>query len=250
MRVAVVTSEYLGGAKRAIIDGLGPKLVGIASVPTMPEQVRAWRHIRALMIYAGPGRFPALFFGAVATRLRRLLHAPSHLLREIAESKGVPFLAVRTLRDEQLRAWIRELRCDVVVSLQSHRVGRDLLNMPRLGWLNLHHGRLPDYRGVFSVFWAMSNREPVLYITAHQMGGALDCGPVIIEEPVVVPDGASVEAMEKTMWSRTPEVLLRAVARLEAGWLPDSRESEKGCYYTYPTWSDLRRAVSQGLRVH
>jgi folate-dependent phosphoribosylglycinamide formyltransferase PurN len=250
MRVVVVTSEHLSAAKSAIIDGLECRLVGIACVPTMPEQTRAWRHIRALAVYAGPRRLPTMFLHALASRLKRIYRRTSDMAQRTADSRGVAFLAVQTLQDPKLHAWIRELRCDLVVSLQSHRVPASLLAAPRLGWLNLHHGRIPDYRGVFSVFWAMSNREPLLYITAHLMGVAFDCGPVIVEAPVSVPEGASVEAMEKEMWKRSPEVVLRAVERLEEGSIPNVRWPEKGRYYTYPTWSDVRRALSHGLRVH
>ncbi len=253
MRVAVVSSDLLSPNKRAVVDGLGKRLVGIAAVSVVPSQVGLWRHVRLLAVYAGPSGWPRLALDAAGRRLMRTfgpIVCPERAwtLRELAHRAGVSFLHARDADDPELAHWLSALRPNLVVSLQSHRVPKRLIGIPEHGWLNLHHGRLPDYRGVFSVFWAMLHKEPVLYVTAHLMTQQIDRGPVIVERAMPIEAGASVAKMEERMWTESPNVLLEAVSRIESGEvLTDAREG--GSYFTYPTRTDLRKASSSGLKL-
>jgi formyl transferase-like protein len=255
VRIVVVTSDVLSDAKRRLIAGLGSRLVGLGVVPIVPRQVGFWRHTRSLAVVAGPAGLPGLAVTSVMSRVARSLSAlrvPGRLggVRGLARSVGVCCERAPGPGDPRLLAWLRRLDPDLIVSLQSHRVPPEALAVPRLGWLNLHHGRLPDFRGTFSVFWAMRQGEPVLYATAHLMGSQLDDGPVVVEEAVPVAPGASVAEMEAKMWAVSPRVLLKAVARLEADPALGGAESRgAGRYYTYPTRRDVQTARLAGLRV-
>jgi hypothetical protein len=224
-------------------------------VPIVPRQVGFWRHARSLAIVLGPAGVPALAATSVTSRVARCFAAlggGGRLagVRGLARAARVCCQRASGPGDPRLLAWMRRLRPDLVVSLQSHRVPEEALAVPRLGWLNLHHGRLPDFRGTFSVFWAMFHGEPVLYATAHVMGPRIDDGPVVIEEAVAVVPRASVPEMEAKMWAVSPQLLLAAVAHLETN--PDAATGGSrgtGRYYTYPTRGDVQAARLAGLRV-
>jgi len=255
VRVVIVTSDVLTEAKRRVAVGLAARLVGLGAVPVVPAQTGFWRHARALATVVGPAGIPDLAAASIMSRLARPLAA----LGLRGRSAGAPGLSrelcVSYRRgtgpgDSRLLSWMRELAPDLVVSLQSHRVPEDALAVPRLGWLNLHHGRLPEYRGTFSVFWAMRRAEPILCVTAHLMGPRFDDGPVIYEQNVPVIGGASVAEMEEIMWAASPDVLLAAVTRLEAAPEMAGQPSRgAGRYYSYPTRHDIREARLDGLRV-
>jgi Formyl transferase len=254
MRIALVTSSVLTRAKREIVAGIGARLVGIAMVPPAPAQVGFARHLRGLIVYGWPHDLHRLALASVARQLAAVLEplmrpAEPWTPRGLARRLDLPFLAVGTLSDPRLKSWLAGLKCDLVVSLQSHRVTPELLNLPRLGWLNLHHGRLPDYRGIFSVFWAMANNEPVLYVTAHLMNDTVDGGPVVIEQPVAVTAGATVDEMEARMWAETPAVALGALRLLEAGGQPSPQPRHGGRRYSYPRLVDMRAAWQNGVRL-
>ena len=209
-----------------------------------------WRHASSPASIVGPAGISALVLGSVITRLARPLAAlglplPGRFagVHGLARTLGVSYRRGSGPGDPRLLAWLTGLRPDLVLSLQSHRVPAQALAIPRLGWLNLHHGRILDYRGTFSVFWAIRHHEPVLYATAHLMGSRFDNGPVVSEVRVPVVAGASVAEMEARMWAVSPDVLLRAVERLEAE-ADAAFESPRaaGRYYTYPTRRDVRPA--------
>ena len=54
-----------------------------------------------------------------------------------------------------------------------------LFGIPTLGTLGIHHGRLPDYRGKKTTFWAMHNGEDTVGVAIQRIGTGLDRGDVL-----------------------------------------------------------------------
>jgi hypothetical protein len=54
-----------------------------------------------------------------------------------------------------------------------------LFGIPAKGTLGIHHGRLPDYRGKKTTFWAMHNGEDAVGVAIQRIGAGLDRGDVL-----------------------------------------------------------------------
>lgn len=111
------------------------------------------------------------------------------------------------------------------------------------GFLNLHTGFLPDYRGVKSEFWALARRDlSRIGWTLHYMTPTLDAGDIVLRQRVVW-DGENPAALRaKLLLDAAPTIarLLRAAER------PRAPQGE-GTYYTTPRWADWRRYRNQSL---
>lgn len=72
-------------------------------------------------------------------------------------------------------------RCDLVVSvLYDKIIGLELIQAtPQI--INCHPGRLPQYRGVRPVNWALRNGDHLAGITLHAIDEGIDSGPVLAE---------------------------------------------------------------------
>lgn len=55
----------------------------------------------------------------------------------------------------------------------------ELFEIPRLGTLGIHHGKVPEYRGNKTTFWAMYNGESVAGVTIQQVNKGLDTGNIV-----------------------------------------------------------------------
>ena len=55
----------------------------------------------------------------------------------------------------------------------------ELFEIPRLGTLGIHHGKLPEYRGNKTTFWAMYNGERVAGVTIQKVNRGLDTGSIV-----------------------------------------------------------------------
>lgn len=73
---------------------------------------------------------------------------------------------------------------DLGLSLAAPILRPALFAGPRLGTLNLHKGRLPDYRGMPPAFWEFWNDERVIGCTVHWVDSRLDTGAVAAETTV------------------------------------------------------------------
>lgn len=83
---------------------------------------------------------------------------------------------------------IRPLRPDLVMCLGFNwKFPVDLLQVPRLGVINLHDGLLPRYRGRCAFGWALRNEDDCGF-TVHYMASEFDSGPILAQRIVNVTD--------------------------------------------------------------
>jgi hypothetical protein len=54
-----------------------------------------------------------------------------------------------------------------------------IFNLPRFGTLGIHHGKVPEYRGKKTTFWAMYNGEEEVGVTIQRISSRLDGGDVL-----------------------------------------------------------------------
>jgi len=149
-------------------------------------------------------------------------------------------IAVRGEPDVNRPAFIEEMRqagTDLIVSVSAPQIFQEgLLAAPRHGCINIHNGRLPDYRGMLPNFWQMLNGEARSITTIHTMVRKLDAGTVVWEEATPIRPGMTLDALIRETKERSADALWRVLDHLaEHQELPLLREIEgKGGYYTFP----------------
>ncbi|MFF7456644.1 formyltransferase family protein [Kitasatospora sp. NPDC008115] len=109
--------------------------------------------------------------------------------------------ATRILRSGDWRD-LEPGRCDLVFSvLYDKLIGPELVDATE-HIINCHPGRLPGYRGVRPVNWALHNREHLHGITIHVIDSGIDSGPILAEAVFSIwPDVDEV----KDVWQRAME---------------------------------------------
>ena len=107
---------------------------------------------------------------------------------------GLEVLQPSTLRDEKFRDQIRQLQPDFFVVLAfGHILSENILQLPRLGTINIHASLLPKYRGPAPVQWAIINGESQTGITTMLMDKGVDTGDILLtqKEPIFPEDTAA-----------------------------------------------------------
>ena len=137
---------------------------------------------------------------------------------------------------------------DLVIGFGTSFIAQATLTRVPNGFLNLHTGYLPDYRGVKSEFWALA-RHDVARIgwTLHHMTSRLDAGDIVLRRQVVWNGESPAVLRAKILRDAMPAIaaLLREVRAHGAAALPRTPQGE-GAYFTTPRWSDWRR-FRQGI---
>lgn len=83
---------------------------------------------------------------------------------------------------DTLRAWDADVVAVVAYGLL---VPEDLLETPRLGWINAHFSRLPRWRGAAPVQHAIAHGDSTTAVTTFRIDQGLDTGPVLLTSPDV-----------------------------------------------------------------
>lgn len=79
---------------------------------------------------------------------------------------------------------LRDFKADLGLSLAAPILKPALFEMPRLGTINLHKGRLPQYRGMPPAFWELWNEEDGVGCSVHWVDAKLDQGALLAEAVV------------------------------------------------------------------
>lgn len=113
----------------------------------------------------------------------------------VATELGIPVHQPVKIRTEESRALIEAAKLDAVVIIAYGQIiPQKLIDLPRLGWINVHASLLPKYRGAAPIQWAIVNGEPRTGVTTMQINAGLDTGPML--EKVELEIGAEETAPE------------------------------------------------------
>lgn len=113
---------------------------------------------------------------AAAGRGRALRPSP---VRRLAELHELEVLTPRHPREEEFQGRLRELAPDCCpVVAYGALVPRPALDIPRLGWVNLHFSLLPAWRGAAPVQHAVMAGDEVTGASTFLLEEGLDTGPV------------------------------------------------------------------------
>jgi len=110
------------------------------------------------------------------------------------------------------------------------------------GFLNLHTGFLPNYRGVKSEFWALFRHDAAhIGWTLHYMTPALDAGDIVLRRRVPWSGESPAALRAKLLIDAAPTIaaLLRDVRARRDARIPRVAQGP-GTYYTTPRWADWR----------
>ncbi len=123
-----------------------------------------------------------------AGRGRRAASPPT---KDAAVQHGLPVLQPRRLKDEGVLEAIQRANPDVIVVAAFGQIlRRNVLELPRLGCLNVHASLLPRHRGAAPITAAILAGDNATGISIMLMDEGLDTGPVLAQaaEPILPTD--------------------------------------------------------------
>ena len=135
-----------------------------------------------------------------------------------ALSYEIPVFQPVTLKNGEALEQLKALAPDLIaVAAYGKILPVDLLELPRLGCINVHSSLLPKYRGAAPIHWAILNGETETGVTIMHMAQGLDTGDMILSGATPIDPDETVEALHDRLAALGAELLSQAVAQLEAG---------------------------------
>jgi methionyl-tRNA formyltransferase len=113
-------------------------------------------------------------------RGNKLIPSP---IKDVAVSANIPvWQPQRVKKDTETLNRLEESRADVfVVVAYGQILSQDILDMPKLGCINVHGSILPKYRGAAPIQWCLHNGEKETGITTMLMDAGMDTGAMLLK---------------------------------------------------------------------
>lgn len=120
--------------------------------------------------------------------------------------------------DDAVAKLIAEMNPDAVVIIAYGQIiPPALLEIPRLGWINLHGSLLPKYRGAAPVQRTILHGEKQTGLTTMRIDAGLDTGPVLEQLPMnIEPDETATDLLARMSDSGAP-MMIDTLRKLAGG---------------------------------
>lgn len=167
-----------------------------------------------------------------------------------AREHGVELIQPESIGDEAFLAGLEKRKPDLVVVVAFGQIfPAELLEMPRLGCINVHASLLPKYRGASPIQGVLMNGEKKTGITIMRMEEELDTGPIIDQSETVIRAWETAEELTPRMAKLGAELLVSVVERWSQGKkIKERKQREESASYS-PRISKSDGKVNWALRA-
>jgi len=160
-------------------------------------------------------------------------------VKTVAIDQGLPVCQPDRLKDDGFLATLRDLRPDIaVVAAYGRLLPQVLLDLPKLGFLNVHASLLPRWRGAAPVHRAVIAGDAETGITIMRVVLALDAGPMLAHTTTPVGDDETSLDVERRLALAGGALLIETLDRLSRESMPEVAQDER--LVTYASRLDRR----------
>jgi methionyl-tRNA formyltransferase len=150
-----------------------------------------------------------------------------------ATDLGLPVLTPATLKDENFLAQFSNLEPDLcVVVAYGKLIPQKYLDVPRLGFVNIHPSLLPKYRGPSPIQSAILNGETETGVSIMLVDAEMDHGPVLAQEPWTIPSGFDAVMAENELSRVGAELLVRTLSKYANGAITPQPQDDSVATFT------------------
>jgi len=131
--------------------------------------------------------------------------------------------------NEEFRAQLAALAPDAIIVVGYGRIiPQWMIDLPRLGNLNLHASLLPKYRGAAPIQWAIARGETASGVTTMRIDAGLDTGDILLQREVpIAPEDTSI-TLAPRMALIGADLMVETLCGLKAGTVhPQSQDNAK-----------------------
>jgi peptidoglycan/xylan/chitin deacetylase (PgdA/CDA1 family)/folate-dependent phosphoribosylglycinamide formyltransferase PurN len=235
-------------------EASGVTVAGVLLEPVRRKDFRA--RVRNLVTSAGrPGyaayvasRLRAVPVEAVArvgrAALRAWHAAPRDLnppavdeadLADRLNAAGIRALVTPHVHSPDALAFVRSLDADLGVLYGARILKPELFEIPRLGSINIHQRKVPDYRGGGPIgLWELLDNQPAIGVTIHRVTTTLDAGAVVASATIPIEPFDDLVSLGLKADVVGDDLLVRAASDFAAGTITERPQGEGGALYRTP----------------
>ncbi len=135
-----------------------------------------------------------------------------------AVEHGIPVLQPAKLNDGTFEAWLREQRPDVcLMAAYGRLLKQPILDVPPLGWLNVHPSLLPRWRGPSPIQTAILAGDAETGVTIMRVILEMDAGDIVLQQTTPIGPDETSEELSARLAVMGADLLAQAMGLVEQG---------------------------------
>ncbi len=147
-------------------------------------------------------------------------------VKEAALALGLEVLQPAALDEPELAGRLAEYQPDLFAVVAFSILPRPLLELPRLGSVNLHPSLLPAYRGAAPIIWAVIRGERETGLSTFLLNPRVDAGDLLLQESVAIDAEETAGELETRLSPLGADLLVRTIDGLEQGTIEPRRQDQ------------------------
>jgi methionyl-tRNA formyltransferase len=182
----------------------------------------------------------------------------SPAVKMVAASHGMPVYQPANIKNnEEVREAFQSIAPDAcVVAAYGKILPEWLLQIPRLGCINVHSSLLPKYRGAAPVNWAIANGERVTGVTIMQMDPGMDTGPIWTQQATEIGPEETAPDLSARLSEMGANLLSTTLPLIEQGGVAPTPQNDAEATYApilkrehgKIDWNDRAAAIATRVR--
>ncbi len=163
---------------------------------------------------------------------RKMILTPPDV-KVCAERLGIPVLQPASMKSDEAYDSLKELNPDVVVvAAYGQILPKRVLDIPRLGCVNIHGSLLPKYRGAAPIQQAVLDGEAVTGVTTMLMDVGLDTGDILLKAETPIGENETAGELFDRLAQLGGELILKTLDKLEKGEITPQKQDESLATHT------------------
>lgn len=155
----------------------------------------------------------------------KLAYSP---VKQYALEKQIPIYQPEKVRNnEEFIQEIKKLNPDIICVVAYGKIlPKELLEIPKLGCINVHGSLLPQYRGAAPIQWAIINGDRTTGITTMYMDEGMDTGDMILKEETKIGENETTGQLWQRLSSIGGKLLVKTLKLIEQEKAPREKQGD------------------------
>ena len=132
-------------------------------------------------------------------------------VKNYAKKNNIKILQPDNLNDKEFINKIKEINPDIIIVVAFRKLPAEIFSIPKYGTINLHAGKLPEYRGGSPLNWQIINGEKFAYLTTIFTDEGIDTGNILKEQKIEILDKDDIKSLHKKANKIFPKMLLESI---------------------------------------
>ena len=151
-------------------------------------------------------------------------------VKEFALEKNIKVYQPAKVRNNpEFLGEIKNLQPDLICVVAYGKIlPQELLDIPKLGCVNVHGSLLPEYRGAAPIQWAVLNGDRKTGVTTMFMNAGMDTGDIILKQETTIGEDETTGELWERLSKMGANLLVETVKQIEQGTATRTPQPEEG----------------------